>query len=635
MAAVADSILEKIPHLPESPGVYLWRDADGNVLYVGKAKRLRSRVRSYVNNDQLTSVKTRALMQQAAGLDTIVVPSEAHALILEANLIKEYRPRYNIALRDDKSYPYIKVTITEPFPRVYVTRQLVNDGSRYFGPYTDVGAMRRSLNVVKRIFTVRSCRYDLPNVAPDRPCLDYHIGRCKAPCVLMQSQAEYRAMIDEVILFLDGRADEVMRRVKERIQLAAESLDFERAAELRDVLQHLERMEEPTVVLEVEGGDRDVLGYARDGADACVTWMRIRAGKLLARDHQFFENIDDETDAAVLQAFLVGPYRIALERARELLIPLELEEREIVEESLDGAKIHSPQRGPRRELVDLATQNARHLLEEARLTGEETEERAGDPVYELQRQLGLQRVPRALVCFDISHAQGTDTVASCVWFQNGRPYRAEYRKFKVREVEGIDDFASMNEVVTRYFRRRLDEGKSLPDLVVIDGGKGQLNAAHAALEALGLGSVPLISLAKREEEVFMVGRAESLRLSRRSPALRILQQARDEAHRFAITFQRKRRTMRTVTSELLQIPGVGERKRRQLLEAFGSLEGVRTATPEAIAALPGFSLKSAAKIQAALLGPDAPARSEALPEADTTSEGLTMAPSRNHDHNDT
>ena len=617
MAAAADSILEKIPHLPESPGVYLWRDSDGNVLYVGKAKRLRSRVRSYVNNDQLTSVKTRALMQQAADLDTIVVPSEAHALILEANLIKEYRPKYNIALRDDKSYPYIKVTIPEPFPRVYVTRQLVNDGSRYFGPYTDVGAMRRALNVVKRIFTVRSCTYDLPRVAPERPCLDYHIGRCKAPCVLLQSQAEYRAMIDEVILFLDGRADEVMRRVKQRIQLAAESLDFERAGELRDILQHLERLEEPTVVMEVEGGDRDVLGYARDGADACVTWMRIRSGKLLARDHQFFENIDEETDAAVLEAFLVGPYRIALERAKELLVPLELEEREVVEESLDGAKIHLPQRGPRRELVDLATQNARHLLEEARLTGDETEERAGDPVYELQRQLGLQRVPRSLICFDISHAQGTDTVASCVWFQNGRPYRAEYRKFKVRDVQGIDDFASMNEVVSRYFRRRLDEGRTLPDLVVIDGGKGQLSAAHAALEALHLGALPLISLAKREEEIFMVGRSESLRLPRRSPALRILQQARDEAHRFAITFQRKRRTMRTVTSELLRIPGVGERKRRQLLEAFGSLEGVRTAAPEAIAALPGFSLKAAAKIQAAL-HPDAAAALTTSKEVEET-----------------
>jgi excinuclease ABC subunit C len=334
--------------------------------------------------------------------------------------------------------------------------------------------------------------------------------------------------------------------------------------------------------------------------------MRIRGGKLLARDHQFFANIEGETDAAVLEAFLVGPYRIGQERARELLAPLELEERELVEESLDGAKIHVPQRGPRRELVDLATQNARHLLEEARLTGEETEERAGEPIYELQRQLGLQRVPRALVCFDISHAQGTDTVASCVWFQNGRPYRAEYRKFKVREVLGIDDFASMSEVVTRYFRRRLDEGKSLPDLVVIDGGKGQLNAAHTALEALGLGALPLISLAKREEEIFVVGRSESLRLPRRSPALRVLQQARDEAHRFAITFQRKRRTTRTITSELLRIPGIGERKRRQLLEAFGSLEGVRTAAPEAIAALPGFSLKSAAKIQAAINGGPAP-----------------------------
>lgn len=627
MAAAAESILEKIPHLPESPGVYLWRDTDGTVLYVGKAKRLRSRVRSYVTSDQLTSVKTRALMQQAAGLDTIVVPSEAHALILEANLIKEYRPKYNIALRDDKSYPYIKITVTEPFPRVYVTRQLVNDSSRYFGPYTDVGAMRRALNVVKRIFTVRSCTYDLPRVAPDRPCLDYHIGRCKAPCVSLQSRAEYATMIDEVILFLDGRADEVMRRVKDRIQLAAESLDFERAAELRDVLQHLERMEEPRVVLEVEGGDRDVIGYARDGADACVTWMRIRSGKLLARDHQYFENIDDETDTAVLQAFLVGPYRVAQERARELLIPFELDDREIVEESLDGAKIHTPQRGPRRELVDLATQNARHLLEEARLTGEETEQRAGDPVYELQRQLGLQRVPRALVCFDISHAQGTDTVASCVWFQNGRPYRAEYRKFKVRDVQGIDDFASMNEVVTRYFRRRIEEGKALPDLVVIDGGKGQLNAAHGSLGSLGLGTLPLISLAKREEEIFVVGRSESLRLSRRSPALRILQQARDEAHRFAITFQRKRRTMRTVTSELLRIPGVGERKRRQLLEAFGSLDGVRTAAPEAIAALPGFSLKSAAKIQAALQGLDeAPVAAEqSMPNDSPADEQIVMS----------
>src|SRR6478672_12591219 len=304
MLVAADAIASKLPHLPESPGVYLWKDADGVVLYVGKAKRLRSRVRSYLGSDHLESVKTRALMRQAADLDTIVVPTEAHALILEANLIKEYRPRFNIALRDDKSYPYIKVTVQEPFPRVYVTRQLVNDGSRYFGPYTDVGAMRRALNVVKRIFTVRSCNYDMPRQMPERPCLDYFIKRCKAPCILAQTQGEYRAMIDEVLMFLDGRTKEVVRRVRERMQLAVESLDFERAAELRDALRHLEQMEEPAVVMTIEGGDRDVVGYARDGDDGVIALMRIRGGRLLAREHQFVENLVEETDGAVLEAYL-------------------------------------------------------------------------------------------------------------------------------------------------------------------------------------------------------------------------------------------------------------------------------------------------------------------------------------------
>ena len=600
---IPDTVLDKVPHLPDTPGVYLWRDSEGTVLYVGKAKRLRSRVRSYVTGDHGESVKTRALMLQVVSLETIVVPSEEHALILEANLIKEYKPKYNISLRDDKSYPYIKVTVQEPFPRVWVTRHLVDDGARYFGPYADVGAMRRSLNVVKRIFTVRSCNFDMPRQMPERPCLDYYIKRCKAPCILAQTQGEYRAMIDEVLVFLEGRTNEVIRRVRERMELAVESLDFERAAELRDALQHLERMEEPTVVLSIEGGDRDVLGYARDGDDACVALMRIRGGRLLAREHQFLANVEDETDAAVLQAFIVGRYRPIEDRAAQLLVPFEPEERELVEASLEGTKIDAPQRGPRRELIDLATQNARHLLEELRLTGDETEERAGDPIYELQRQLGLQKVPRSLVCFDISHAQGRDTVASCVWFQNGRPYRTEYRKFKVKTVEGIDDFASMHEVVTRYFTRRKNDEKPLPELVVIDGGKGQLNAAHDALDALGLGAMPIISLAKREEEIFLFGRSEPLRLARRSPALRVLQQARDEAHRFAITFQRKRRSMRTITSELLRIPGIGEAKRRKLLEVFGSLQGVRDAPLEAIAALPGFGMKTAEKIVRALAEP--------------------------------
>jgi len=398
---IPESILEKIPHLPESPGVYLWRDREGTVLYVGKAKLLRSRVRSYVAQDHVESIKTRALMLAAANLETIVVPTEAEALILEANLIKEYHPKYNIALRDDKSYPYIKVTVSEPFPRVWVTRHLQDDGSRYFGPYTDVGAMRRALNVVKRLFTVRSCNFDMPKQMPERPCLDYYIKRCKAPCILAQTQGEYRAMIDEVLVFLDGRTDEVARRVRERMDLAVESLDFERAAELRDALRHLEQMSEPTAIMTIEGGDRDVVGYARDGDDAAIALMRIRGGKLLAREHQFLENVEEETDAAVLQAYIAGSYLPLEDRAAELLVPFDPEERELVESSLQRSRIHAPQRGPRRELVDLATQNARHLLEELRLTGEEAEERAGDPIYELQRQLGLQKVPRALVCFDI------------------------------------------------------------------------------------------------------------------------------------------------------------------------------------------------------------------------------------------
>jgi len=602
MLPVPDAVASKLAHLPDGPGVYLWKGKDGTTLYVGKAKRLRSRVRSYFSNDQLESAKTRHLVGLVADVETIVVPTEAHALILEANLIKEYRPRFNIALRDDKSYPYIKVTIQEPFPRVLVTRRVEDDGAKYFGPYTDVGAMRRSLNVVKRIFTVRSCNYDMPAQMPERPCLDYYIKRCKAPCILAQSQQDYGAMIDEVILFLSGRPDEVVRRINERMDLASEQLDFERAAELRDVLHHLERMEEPTVVLEVEGGDRDVIGYARDGDDACVTILRIRSGKLLSREHRFLENLDGEEDTEVMSIFLAGSYVGMQERARQLLLPFDFPDRELVEQAMPDTRIQIPQRGSRRELITLAEQNARHLLEELKLSSMEADERAGDPVYELGRELGLQRLPRSLVCFDISTTQGTDTVGSAVWFENGRAKRAEYRKFKVKTVEGSDDFASMTEVVRRYFERRVNDEKPLPDLIVVDGGKGQLSAAHSALASLGILDRPLISLAKRDEEIFVWGRADPLRLSRRSPALRLLQQARDEAHRFAVTYNRKRRSMRTVTSELLKVPGIGPVKRRQLLQQFGSVQGVRDAGEEAIAKLPGFNAERARKLLESLAG---------------------------------
>ncbi|HVF38326.1 MAG TPA: excinuclease ABC subunit UvrC, partial [Gemmatimonadaceae bacterium] len=530
MRSTPESVASKLPHLPDGPGVYLWKGADGKILYVGKAKRLRSRVRSYFGQDHLESPRTRHLVNQITDLETIVVPSEAHALILEANLIKEYKPRFNIALRDDKSYPYIKVTVQEPFPRVYVTRQLQNDGARYFGPYTDVGAMRRALNVVKRIFTVRSCNYDMPREMPERPCLDHAIKRCKAPCVLAQSQEDYRSMIDEVLLFLDGRPEEVVRRIRDRMDLAAEQLDFERAAELRDALHHIEKMEEPTVVLEVEGGDRDIVGYARDADDACVALLRVRSGKLLSREHRFVDNIEGEPDSEILSVYLAGSYVPLKEKARELLVPFDFEDRDPLEQSLGNTRVVVPQRGPRRELVDLAQQNARHLLEELRLAGtHEGGTRASDPVYELGRELALKKLPRAMACFDISTSQGTDTVGSCVWFENGRPRRGEYRKFKVKTVEGTDDFASMREVVSRRYSDRNRDEWGTPDLLLIDGGKGQLNAAVEAFRSLGVEPPTLISLAKQDEEIFRPGQGEPLKLSRSSAALRLLQFVRDEA----------------------------------------------------------------------------------------------------------
>ncbi|HRN54337.1 MAG TPA: helix-hairpin-helix domain-containing protein, partial [Gemmatimonadaceae bacterium] len=380
--------------------------------------------------------------------------------------------------------------------------------------------------------------------------------------------------------------------------------DFERAAELRDAIGRLQRMEEPSVVAEVEGGDRDVVGYARDGDDAAATLLRIRSGKLVAREHRFLEGVEGEPDGQVLSTYLVSAYLKAPARARELLLPFDFEDRPVFEEALQGeARVLVPQRGPKRELLDLAEQNARHLLEEFKLAEQETDERAADPVYELGQALGLEKLPRSIVCFDNSTAQGKDSVGGIVWFENGRPRRAEYRTMKVKtvdEAQGPDDFQSMREVVGRYFRRRVEEQRPLPDLVMVDGGKGQLSAADEALSELGLDHLPLIGLAKREEEVFVRGRREPLRLPRRSPALRLLQQVRDEAHRTAVTYNRKRRTMRTVTSELLRIPGVGPKKRSALLKAFGSLQGVKDATVEQVAALEGFSAASAQKLLDAL-----------------------------------
>ncbi|HXF95805.1 MAG TPA: excinuclease ABC subunit UvrC, partial [Gemmatimonadales bacterium] len=450
--------------------------------------------------------------------------------------------------------------------------------------------LRQTLKIIRRIFTVRSCHWDLPREAPDRPCLDYHIERCRAPCVGLQSQADYRRMIDDVVLFLEGRTAEVRARLRERMLEASGRLDFERAAQLRDALKWLDQVEQPQPIETVGGGDADAVGFARDGDDACGVVLRVRDGRLVAREHRFLERVEHEREEAVLSAFLVRYYLPLDQRARRVLLPFAPDDLAALEELAPGVEWHVPQRGTNARLVELADQNARHLLDSLMIESFDIEERAADPVFALGRDLGLAAVPRSLVCLDISTNQGRDTVGSLVWFEAGRPKKAEYRRYRIKRPEGRqDDYAALHEVVTRFLTRRRDEQKPLPDLMVVDGGKGQLAAALEAARALGMTDLPIVSLAKREEEIFLPGQPAPLRLSRRSPSLRLLQRARDEAHRFAVSYSRKRRARRTITSELLLIPGIGPNRRRVLLERFGSLAGVRTATAAEIAALPGFS----------------------------------------------
>ena len=601
--SVDPAVLSK---LSTRPGVYLFRDDTGQVLYVGKAKSLRPRVRSYFQAGADPTAKNAEMVRRVGSVETLEVGSEAEALILEANLIKEHRPRFNILLRDDKRYPYIKVTVQEPFPRVYVTRRVVNDGSRYFGPFTSVGRMRQALEVVKRLHTVRSCRYDLPDEGPDRPCLDYHIGRCKAPCVGLQSQAEYRAMIDQILGILQGDSGHVRRDVEDAMRGAAQELDFERAAGLRDVLEGLDALATEQRVHDTRGGDLDVVAIARDGALGAGVVLRVRAGLLLGRETQRFSEIHEESDEDLL-ASLVSRYYLGGGGARmedlprRVLLPADFDDRELLGEVLTASaghvvRVDVPRRGDKRRLVELAEQNARQVLEDRVTALAYAADRAEDALYGLQDELGLKIVPRLMVCFDVSHTQGTETVASAVVFENGEPRRSEYRHMRITGDWGNDDFRSMEEVVTRYFRRRVDEGRPLPDLVVIDGGKGQLGAATGALRALGLADVAVVALAKREEGVYLPGRPDPVLLDRRNRALHVLQRIRDEAHRFALRYNRKLRSRRTLRSDLGDIPGIGPTRQRELLRRFGSLRGVREASREDIARVPGFSEALASRI---------------------------------------
>jgi excinuclease ABC subunit C len=553
-------------------------------------------VRSYFAGDFPDSPRNRLLQRLITDVETIVVPSEPGSLILENNLIKEYRPRFNVRLKDDKSYPSIAVTLSEPFPRVLVTRRRDIPGARYFGPYTDVGQLRRTLAIIRRLYTVRSCHDRLPEERRERPCLDYYIGRCRAPCMGWHDMPEYQRMVEDVVDFLEGRTQDVRVRVREAMLEASQREDFERARELRDALRWLDRLDEPLSVEVMGTGHADVVGYARDGDDAVGVLMRVREGRVVGREHRFLEGVEEEQDNAVLSAFLVRYYVPAEDRAGRAVLPFPPSEWDTIRELLPGTDWSVPQRGTAQRWLALADQNARHLLESLRIESFETEERAEDPVYALGRDLGLNVVPRSFVCIDISHNQGRDTVGSLVWFEAGRPRKSEYRKFKIQGIGQQDDYAAIQEVLVRFLTRRRDEQLPLPDLIVIDGGKGQLGAALSAAGQVGFSDLPIVSLAKREEEVFLPGRAESLRLPRRSPSLRLLQRARDEAHRFGLAYNRKRRTQRTITSELLTIPGVGPTKRRRLLERFGSLAGVKSASVAELASVPGFSVRQAERI---------------------------------------
>ncbi len=595
-----------VPRLPLAPGVYMFRSARGEILYVGKAKSLRHRVRSYFSQARDTALKTRELVRRAATVETLVVGSEAEALILEANLIKEHQPRFNIQLRDDKRYPYIKVTAAEPFPRIHVTRRIRKDGSRYFGPFTSVGRVRRALEVVKRTQGIRSCRYDLPGEAPSRPCLDHHIGRCGAPCVGLQSEEDYRARVDQVVRILAGDVTAVQVDVESEMRKASDAMDFERAAHLRDVLAGLDGIARQQRVQTVGGGDRDVIGLARDGPWNVASTLRVRDGILIGRDTHTITGAEGASDAELMarslaHSYLSGGARAIEQLPREVLLPTDFTDRELFQDILTdragrSVRLHVPKRGAKARMIDLAVANARHVLDDQARKGRAGQPGTDEALYELQDFLGLKVVPRLITCFDVSHIQGAETVAGAVTFLNGEPHKVGYRHMRIRGDWGNDDYRSMAEAVTRYFQRVATDKGPLADLVVIDGGKGQLSAARQALDALELGDITLAALAKREEKVFLPGRRTWLRIPRTAPSLHLLQRMRDEAHRFALHYNRKLRSRRTVRSELGDIPGVGPRRQQALLSRFGSLKGVNEATAAEIGRIPGFSEAMGVKI---------------------------------------
>lgn len=595
-----------VSHLPREPGVYIMKGDGGKIIYIGKAKALRTRVQQYFRAKAHDGRRQfRALVRAVRDLEYIVTDTELEALILEANLIKAHKPRYNISLKDDKKYPFIKIT-KEPFPRILVTRDVVKDGSRYLGPYTDVKAMRRMLETMHRLFRIRSCDYALPTDKV-RVCLDFEIKRCDGPCEALISEADYQKIVDEAILFLTGRHTQVMGTLKMRMQQAAEGLKFEEAAIYRDRIQALDQATSRQKVVSHDLTDWDTISIAREDDEACGVVMEVRDGRLIGRQNYFIGGVLDATEEEVVTAFVKLFYATAAFVPKEICLPCDVDERETMLDWLrdrsDGlVEFRIPQRGDKFRLMKMAENNAKLLLTERRLKRENRKQQAPAAVQALQRDLNMEKPPRHIEAMDISNIQGTDPVASMVCFIDGRPRKSEYRHFKITDIEGPNDFAMMHQVVTRRFKRLMEEGKAFPDLLLIDGGKGQLSSAMDALKSLGITNQPVIGLAKRLEEVFRPGLSAPQNIPKSSASLRLLQGLRDESHRFAITYHRKLRQKRTLTSELDDIPGIGPSRRKTLLRHFGSLKKVREASAEDLAAVDGISEKLAGEIHGALQG---------------------------------
>ena len=618
-------LLSKIRTIPTQPGVYLYKNAEGEVIYVGKAKNLRSRVRSYFQEGVgEANAKTGSLLREAVDVDYIVVDNNKEALALENNLIKQKKPRFNILLRDDKTYPYIKLTLGERFPRVYVTRRLRKDGSEYYGPYFPGNLAYRIVDLIHRHFLVPSCKVDLTRYHP-RPCLQYYIKRCLGPCVQDLTTPEaYQEAVRDVQLLLEGRQTDLSRGLRARMQQAAEAQEYERAARYRDLISTVEQLQEKQRMAAVEGDDMDVFGYHFENQMLAVNVFHLRGGKILDRREFFWEDLPEfdipeaehapealglpsseglyqGTNSVVpkasARAFEPSHFFSALLKQvyidqqyvpRDIIVPVDFEDRAELEELLAEKRgtrmeILVPQRGEKRSLIDLAAQNAKQSFDQ-RFRVMKPQAKAVQEA--LQDALGLPDPPKRIECFDISHIQGAETVASMVVWEEGKMNKSEYRKFIVRSVQGVDDFASMREVVGRRYKRLRDENKPFPSLVLIDGGLGQLHAAAEALEQLEVTNQPLAAIAKKEEIIYVYGQEdEPVVLDRHSPVLHLVQMVRDESHRFAVTFHRKRRQMRDRASELLEIPGIGQRTRQRLLQHFGSVRAVQQADAAALSAI--------------------------------------------------